>query len=476
MARVEKTVFISYRRSNVPWALAVFQYLTRTGYDVFFDFQGIASGDFESVILDNIKSRAHFLVLLTPSALERCDEPGDWLRREIEYALEHRRNIIPLILESFDFGLPSIKSQLTGKLAALTRYNALKVPPEYFDAAMTRLHEHYLNVPLDAILHPASEPALQAVKEQQEAAATARSVEKVELTAQDWFEQGFTASSSREKIHAFSQAIRLKPEFSGAFVQRGNAELDIKNFENARKDFAAALEIAPSDPDAYCGRGVLRQLEGDIDGALQDFSEAIRLQPTHTTAFAYLGAARHKKGDSKGAVREFSKVIALKPNDAMAYHRRGLAHHGLGKLESALNDLNEAIRIKPNFAQAFNDRGLIRYALNDLHGAESDFTLAIQHKITNERGHFPRYRYSDGRDNYLSGNDGDVDMLGFKNAVRPDSSQFPVEAESSLRFSTLLGNRARARAALGDVDGAKGDSLQSSRIKGREATQFVDGA
>ena len=70
MQFIEKTVFISYRRTNVPWALAIFQNLRQHGYDVFFDYSGIASGDFESVILGNINARAHFLVLLTPSALE----------------------------------------------------------------------------------------------------------------------------------------------------------------------------------------------------------------------------------------------------------------------------------------------------------------------------------------------------------------------------------------------------------------------
>jgi hypothetical protein len=42
---------------------------------VFIDYSGIASGDFEQVILENINARAHFLVLLTPSALERCGDP-----------------------------------------------------------------------------------------------------------------------------------------------------------------------------------------------------------------------------------------------------------------------------------------------------------------------------------------------------------------------------------------------------------------
>jgi hypothetical protein len=98
MERIEKTVFLSYRRTNIPWALAIFQNLTQHGYDLFFDFNGIDSGDFEHVILGNITARAHFLVLLTPSALERCSDPADWLRREIETALSSKRNIVPLML------------------------------------------------------------------------------------------------------------------------------------------------------------------------------------------------------------------------------------------------------------------------------------------------------------------------------------------------------------------------------------------
>jgi hypothetical protein len=173
MNRIEKTVFISYRRTNVPWALNVFHHLTQHGYDAFFDFQGIASGDFERVILENIRARAHFPILLTPSALERCGDHGDWLRREIETALEARRNIVPLMLEGFDFTTPSIARQLTGQLSALKQYNALRVPADFFAEAMDRPREKYLNVPLEAVLHPASALARRAAEAQQAAAGAA---------------------------------------------------------------------------------------------------------------------------------------------------------------------------------------------------------------------------------------------------------------------------------------------------------------
>ena len=117
--RTDKTVFISYRRTNAPWALALFQNLTHHGFDVFFDYLGFASGNIDEALLENIRSRAHFLIVLTPSALARCGDPRDRLRREIEEAMESSRHIVPLMLERFDFGALGIASQLTGKLAAL---------------------------------------------------------------------------------------------------------------------------------------------------------------------------------------------------------------------------------------------------------------------------------------------------------------------------------------------------------------------
>src|SRR5688572_17894210 len=185
MERIEKTVFISYRRTNMPWALAMYQNLTATGYDVFFDYNSIKSGDFEQIITQNIKGRAHFVVLLTPSALERCNEPGDWLRREIEIAIAEKRNIVPLFFEGFSFSSPSVSKFLTGNLELLKKYNGMTVPSEYFDAAMSRLRSDFLNIPLSAVLHPISNTVEKAVKVQKAAASRETKVQQQELTAQE---------------------------------------------------------------------------------------------------------------------------------------------------------------------------------------------------------------------------------------------------------------------------------------------------
>lgn len=186
MGRIEKTVFISYRRTNVPWALSIYQDLTSHGYDVFFDYQNIDSGIFERVIIENIKARAHFLVILTPSALERCKDPNDWLRREIETAIDEKRNIVPLMLETFEFGVPQIEIAMTGKLSQLSKYNGLRVYSDYFFEGMEKLRNRFLNVALNDIhLQPLSTTIQEITNSQKEAASEIPKIETEQLKKSD---------------------------------------------------------------------------------------------------------------------------------------------------------------------------------------------------------------------------------------------------------------------------------------------------
>jgi tetratricopeptide (TPR) repeat protein len=402
MGRIEKTVFISYRRTNAPWALAIFQNLTNHGYDVFFDFNGIAGGDFESVILENVRSRAHFIVLLTPSALERCAEPNDWLRREMETAMDERRNMVPLMLDGFDFGSPAIAGQLTGKLGALKHYNGLRVPTEYFMEAMERLRGKYLNVALDAVLHPASLTAAQIAKEQQVAAVAAPRVREEELTAQAWFERGFAATDPDEQIRFNTEAIRLNPDFAVAFYNRGVARQDKGDIDGALLDYSEVIRLKPRDAQAFNNRGNIREAKGDLDGALQDYTEAIRLKPNSVLAFNNRGAARHDRGDLDGALQDYTEAIRLKPNYEDAFYNRGLAGRDKGDLDGALLDFTEAIRLNPDSAEAFYNRGLVRRDKGDLDGALQDYTEVTRLDPNYEDAFYNRGAVWEARSNFAA--------------------------------------------------------------------------
>lgn len=219
MARIEKTVFISYRRTDVYTALAVYENLKNQGYDVFFDYRSISSGDFEQIITSNIRARAHFLLILTPTALDRCNEPGDWLRREIKIAMDEKRNIVPLFFRGFRFGDPSVTEKLTGTLKNLSRYNGLNVHEDYFDEAMHRVRTQYLNIPLDTVLHPVSTEVQKVVREEQVAADKA--LEQIE-DVKELVKQGEEKPNQLPTVDIpVRREIATKPSFSFNFRSLG---------------------------------------------------------------------------------------------------------------------------------------------------------------------------------------------------------------------------------------------------------------
>ena len=348
MGRVEKTVFISYRRTNIPWALAIYQNLTAHGYDVFFDYNSIASGDFEQVILGNIRARAHFLVVLTPSALERCVSPDDWLRREIETALNEKRNIVPVFLEGFDFSSPSISKYLTGKLETLKKYNGQNVPAGFFDEAMGKIRDKFLNVPLDAVLHPVSATVQKEVEKQQVSANGAMQVKEKELTAQEWVERGNKFDNDKEydeAIHCFTEAIRLDPDYSAAYFNRGNERRKKSDLDGAIKDYTEAIRLKPDYANAYNNRGIASKDKGDLDGAIKDYNEAIRIKPDYADCYNNRGNARTDTGDFNGAIKDFTEAIRLKPDFGLAYRNRGIVWDKKGDYYSAIADFQKSIEM-----------------------------------------------------------------------------------------------------------------------------------
>jgi tetratricopeptide (TPR) repeat protein len=138
--------------------------------------------------------------------------------------------------------------------------------------AMDPLRTRFLNIPLSAVLHPVSSAAQQIVQEQKRSAAVAPAVSEQELTAQQWFERGFAATDFDEKLRSYNEAIRLKPDFDQAFINRGNA----------------------------------RCAQGDFEGAMKDYNEAIRssrTMPRHSTT----GALR---GKPKATLREQTRILS----------------------------------------------------------------------------------------------------------------------------------------------------------------------
>ncbi len=90
-------IFISYRSEDgAQYARILQMQLEKTGYRVFLDYDELKRNRFGDDISLAIKSAPIFLMVLTPLYLERCKEDGNWIKREIDLAIEENRHFVPI--------------------------------------------------------------------------------------------------------------------------------------------------------------------------------------------------------------------------------------------------------------------------------------------------------------------------------------------------------------------------------------------
>jgi hypothetical protein len=104
------------------------------GYSVFYDIESMRSGAFNNQIYSAIDQCEDVLLVLPPNGLDRCADEGDWVRKEIEYALNIGKNIIPLLMNGFQF-----PNDMPASIAPVAMREGVLVDSHYFDAVINRI-------------------------------------------------------------------------------------------------------------------------------------------------------------------------------------------------------------------------------------------------------------------------------------------------------------------------------------------------
>lgn len=100
-------IFISYRRSDGKHTARLFKSeFEKRGYRAFLDFDDLTDGKFDKRIENAILDAPIFLMILTNDYFARCNDKDDWVRREIECALENEKVIIPVNYDGNLNGIP----------------------------------------------------------------------------------------------------------------------------------------------------------------------------------------------------------------------------------------------------------------------------------------------------------------------------------------------------------------------------------
>lgn len=137
-------VFVSYRRTGAfETAGLIAEKLRSADYNVFLDVESLRSGKFNEQLYAVIGQCTDFILVLPKDGLEHCAEPSDWVRKEVLHAMQHGKNIIPVLLKDFTW-----PAKMPSGMEGLENYQGIAAGSyEYFDAAMEKLKSYLKSEP-----------------------------------------------------------------------------------------------------------------------------------------------------------------------------------------------------------------------------------------------------------------------------------------------------------------------------------------
>lgn len=134
-------VFISYRRDGGEYlAHNLYERLKKKGFSVFQDIESLRSGNFNTALYDVIAMCKDVVLILPPGGLDRCNNEDDWVRKELSFALEKGKNIVPVMMPGFEW-----PDSLPKEINEIRNLNGLTSSTAYFDEFIEKLSQFLLS-------------------------------------------------------------------------------------------------------------------------------------------------------------------------------------------------------------------------------------------------------------------------------------------------------------------------------------------
>jgi tetratricopeptide (TPR) repeat protein len=119
-------------------------------------------------------------------------------------------------------------------------------------------------------------------------------------------------------VAAFSEAVRLDPQFTLAYMERANSRQSLNANAEAVQDFSKAIALSPLysyiRPYLLTSRGLLLLQTGDVSNAAADCAAALPLKADYYNSLLLCGRVKLAESNFAGAIADLEAAIKVLPS------------------------------------------------------------------------------------------------------------------------------------------------------------------
>jgi tetratricopeptide (TPR) repeat protein/S1-C subfamily serine protease len=197
----------------------------------------------------------------------------------------------------------------------------------------------------------------------------------------------------QKAIEFYTKAIALDARYVDAYVLRGSAYKELKNYPKAIADYSKVISLDPDNTmgeTTYFNRGVAYDKLKDYQSASKDFTKAIEIcnkdeldtctkdQPTIAQLHLERSVNYFNLKQYSKALVDLNKVILFEPKNPDAYYWRSANHYNLKLYAQALADANKSISLEPKNPDTYFVRAKVYYFFKDTKKAQENWQIAAK--------------------------------------------------------------------------------------------------
>ncbi|XP_014599598.1 PREDICTED: dnaJ homolog subfamily C member 3 [Polistes canadensis] len=161
------------------------------------------------------------------------------------------------------------------------------------------------------------------------------------------------------------KVLELKPDFTGAKMQRGNVLFKQAKFDLAGRNYKEVLEVEPDNEEAATMLFTISNLETDMQyvedmvknrdckTAIQQITRLIETCPWSLELRELRAECHDALGDYMSAISDIRSTTKLLSDNTEGYYKLSAMHYRVGQVEESLREIRECLKLDPEHKKCF---------------------------------------------------------------------------------------------------------------------------